>query len=150
MHLSPTMETNFVCGCFCANVRTCSNARSLRGRLVSVVSTATEYAKCVEDNPPVLVQETHDTGALARQIGILAVYLARLCHLARVVLPADGVHPSEACVREPLHLAEPLPAHLLDDPRGLVVVRILRGILQLVNVQVLELVLEGWCRGRRR
>ena len=33
MHLSPTIETNFVRGCLAANIRTCSEARLLRGIL---------------------------------------------------------------------------------------------------------------------
>lgn len=141
MHLSPTMETNFVFGNLWASTRMCSKVRSLRGMLRPRQHPKYQQSYAVDcgtAHSPVLVQETHHPCAMPRWPALL-LDLASLGDLPRIVVPSDRVHPPKARLCSPPLLLEALPPELLDHPLGLIVVDVLGKVTQLRVAQVVEL-----------
>lgn len=135
MHLSPTIETNFVRGYRDARLRICSNARSLRGMLCGCEHVRIDLGS---EDSPVLVEETDDPGAFRILISGF-INLARLRDLTGIIIPANGVHPPEACLfLFALHLGDTLPAIHPNHTLGLIVRGIFTELLKFGGREIVE------------
>jgi hypothetical protein len=103
MHLSPTIERNFVRGYFWARIRTCLHALSLWGTLCRsdterranvgfAIRVRIVRSKMV--HAPIFVEKTNDTRSLPILV-IFFVSITRLCDLRCVTFSADRVDFSE-------------------------------------------------------
>jgi hypothetical protein len=116
MHLSPTMETNFVFGWRWASVLRCSNVRSLRGNLISG-----EIEKVpVETDRPVFVEETDNASSLPWVSG--NSHLARFRDFPCVVVPADRIDTSETSTFSLLDLFEVASSEFLGQSFQFIIV----------------------------